>query len=446
MTMWVGAGVWINITYTMLKYSRHTLPNGLRVLLHSDTTTPLVTLNLLYQVGSRDESPARTGFAHLFEHLMFGGTQRYPDFDRVVDSLAGESNALTNNDYTDYYMTLPAEGLDTALALEADRMWGYRRGLDSGGTPTQQQRKSLEVQKKVVTEEYHQRYLNQPYGDVWMLLRPLCYRRHPYRWCPIGADIRHVQEATHDEVHDFFDRYYTPDNAILSIAGNIDDAAALQLVQQHFAAIPPARSPLPPPARRHYPPEPALRKPRHLSVVRDVPNAAFYMAWVMPSRHHRHFYACDALSDVLSTGHSSVLYQRMVQDEALLTEVNAYITGDLDRGLFVVQGKLRPGVDFARPEAIVREEIDKLSAHPVAAHELEKVANRYENTFLFSQYRPSDRAMALCYYEMLGDVALINHEPDHYRRLTPQALQEAAARYLAPHKCCTLEILTPSHA
>lgn len=413
----------------MLKFSRHTLPNGLRVLLHSDTTTPLVTVNLLYQVGSRDEHPDRTGFAHLFEHLMFGGTARFPDFDRVVDSLGGENNAFTNNDFTNYYITLPAQGLQQALALEADRMASLTVSPDS-----------LRVQQKVVTEEYHQRYINQPYGDVWLLLRPLCYRHHPYRWCTIGADIRHVQEATIEDTKAFHSRFYTPDNAILAIAGNLDEQETLGMVEALFGPIPPAATPLPPAPLRRYSAERAPRKPRHLTVQRQVPNAAFYLAWLMPGRFSPQYYACDALSDVLSSGHSSLLYRRLVQQEALLSEVNAYITGDLDRGLFVVTGKLRDGNDFRQAEAIVHEEINRLATTPLPQHQLEKVANRYENTFLYSQYKASDRAIALSYYEMIGHPQLINREPQHYRRLTPLALQQAAHQYLAPQKCCTLEI------
>jgi len=431
----------------MVDYSRHTLPNGLRVLLHRDATTPLVTVNILYQVGSRDERPDRTGFAHLFEHLMFGGTPRYPDFDAVLDSLAGESNAFTTADYTNYYMTLPADGLEQALALEADRMGfgneelGIRNELVGRFSE-----EVLEVQKRVVTEEYHQRYMNQPYGDVWLLLRPLCFTAHSYRWCTIGADIRHVQEATMEEVQDFFSRYYRPDNAILCVAGNIDEEETLRMVEREFGPIAAPGSPLPPMRERHYPAEPDQTAPRLLEVQRDVPNDAFYMAWVMCDRYtpdpvsgRPMYYAYDALSDVLSAGHSSRLYRRLVQEEGLLTEVNAFITGELGPGVFAVTGKLRPGVDFAAAEAAVREELDRLATDPLPERELEKVANRYENTFVYSQYKASDRAYSLCYYEMVGDIGLVNSEPEHYRALRPEDLQRVAAR-LTPEKCSTLRI------
>ena len=455
----------------MVEYSRHTLPNGLRVLLHRDTTTPLVTVNVLYGVGSRDESPDRTGFAHLFEHLMFGGTPRYPDFDAVVDSLAGESNAFTTGDYTNYYMTLPADGLATALALEADRMGSSgseagMRGLGGrneglGGRNEGVGRFSeevLEVQKRVVTEEYHQRYMNQPYGDAYLLLRPLCYKVHPYRWPTIGADIRHVQEATMEEVQDFFDRYYRPDNAILCVAGNIDEAETLRLVEREWGFRLGGRNEElggrneEPGGQndnigtRRYPEEPEQREPRLLEVERDVPNDAFYMAWVMSDRYTPDplsgrplYYAFDALSDVLATGHSSRLFRRLVQDEGLLTEVNAYITGDLGPGLFVVTGKMRQGQSLETAEAAVRDELSRLAAEPLPARELEKVANRYENTFVYSQYKASDRAYSLCYYEMVGDIELVNREPECYRALTPEDLQRVAQRLL-PERENTLRI------
>ena len=426
-----------------MEYSRQTLDNGLRVLLHRDATTPLVTLNVLYRVGSRDERPDRTGFAHLFEHLMFGGTPRYPDFDAVVDSIAGESNAFTTCDYTNYYMTFPADGLATALALEADRMRAGVRPDIPGIGGDRFSEEVLEVQKRVVTEEYHQRYMNQPYGDVYLLLRPLCYKQHPYRWPTIGADIRHVQDATMEEVLDFFDRYYRPDNAILCVAGNIDEAETLRLVEKEFGELGIRNEKL---EIRRYPEEPEQEEARVLEVRRDVPNDAFYMAWVMSDRYTPDpvsgrplYYAFDALSDVLATGHSSRLYRRMVQEEGLLTEVNAFITGDMGPGLFVVTGKLRPGVDFATAEAAVRDVLDCLAAEPLPVREVEKVANHYENTFVYSQYKASDRAYSLCYYEMMGDVALANNEPEHYRALHPEDLQRVAAS-LMPERVCTLRI------
>lgn len=421
----------------MIEYTRHTLSNGLRVLLHRDDTTPLATVNLLWCVGARDENPDRTGFAHLFEHLMFGGTRRFPDYDSVVDALGGESNAFTNNDYTNYYITVPAQNLRQALALEADRMLGE---WDIQGN----QWNVLDVQRRVVTEEYNQRYINQPYGDVWMLLRPLCYQRHPYRWCTIGADIKHVQEATLDDVRQFFTRFYRPDNAILAIAGNIDPDETLSMVNDLFSGIPlPDSTPLPDPVHRIYPNEQSQTQSRRQEVRRNVPNNALYKAWLMCDRWSPDFNAFDMLSDILSNGHSSRLYRRLVQDEGLFSEINAYITGDLGPGLFVVSGKLSDSVSPLQAEKAIEEELALLQQtqpdDPALQREMEKVSNKYESTFLLSQYKANDRALSLCYYEMIGNPDLINTEPRTYRQTTPAQLL-GAAQSLAPHRCSTLLI------
>lgn len=425
----------------MIEYLHHVLDNGLRVLLHRDTSTPLVTVNLLYCAGARDENPSRTGFAHLFEHLMFGGTRRFPDFDMVVDELGGESNAFTNNDYTNYYITIPAEGLQRALILEADRMRG---NWDTDGNHWN----VLDVQQRVVTEEYNQRYLNQPYGDVWMHLRPLCYRSHPYRWCTIGADIRHVQQATLDDVRLFFSRFYRPDNAILAIAGNIEPSDTLRMVQEAFSDIhPDSSSPVIDIRHRLYPSEPPQTQPRNEDIYRDIPANALYMAWHMCDRWNPAYYAFDKLSDILSNGHSSRLYRKLVQETGLFSELNAYITGDLGPGLFVVSGKLNDNnpAAFSVAQQAIFEQIECLH-HDLSNNstdilsELEKVSNKYENTFLLSQYKASDRALSLCYYDMIGNPDLINLEPQLYRQVSVHDLLQSISS-LSSQSCSTLRIL-----
>lgn len=412
----------------MISYLKKTLDNGLKVLVHRDETTPLVTVNMLYQVGSRNERADRTGFAHLFEHLMFGGTRKYPDYDLVVDAMGGESNAFTNNDYTNYYLTVPAQYLDQALALEANRMSGDW-DIKDNHWPV------LDVQQRVVTEEYNQRYQNKPYGDTWMQLRPLCYRVHPYRWSTIGADIKHVQEATLQDVRNFFEQYYNPDNAILAIAGNVTEEVAFALAEKHFGSIRrPART-----TKQPLPQEPEQTEARRLEVQRDVPNNAIYKAWVMCDRWSADYYVYDMISDVLSNGHSSRMYRHLVQEQQLFTEINAYISGELDPGVFVVSGRLCEGVEFAQAEQAIAEEISQLQQTLVDARELEKVANKYENTFVYSQYKAADRALSLCYYEMIGRTDLVNTEPDNYRSVTPQQLREVAQR-LTADRCSTLLI------
>lgn len=412
----------------MISYSKRTLNNGLKVIVHRDSATPLVTLNLLYQVGSRNERSDRTGFAHLFEHLMFGGTRTFPDFDFVIDEMGGESNAFTNNDYTNYYITIPAQHLEKTLTLEADRMRG-NWAIENGHWSV------LDVQQRVVTEEYNQRYVNQPYGDVWMLLRPLCYQVHPYRWCTIGADIKHVQQATLQDVSDFFNQYYKPSNAILCIAGNVDEESTFQLVDRLFGDIQGGAAS----NKQPIPQEPAQTESRRLEVTRKVPNNAIFKAWLMCDRWSKDYYIYDMISDVLSNGHSSRMYRRLVQEEQLFTEVNAYITGELDPGLFVVSGRLCDGVTFEQAERAINEEIAKLQQTLVSEHEVEKVANKFENTFVYSQYKAADRALSLCYYEMIGRIDQVNHEPDNYRHITPQQLQQVACQ-LTEERSSTLLI------
>lgn len=400
----------------MIVYHKYTLSNGLTLIVQEVPTTPLVSVNTLYNVGARDEDPSRTGFAHLFEHLMFGGTPQVPDFDSVVSQMGGESNASTCNDFTNYYLTVPARFLETALRLESDRM----RQLDFS-------QRSLEVQQSVVTEEYHYRYVNQPYGDKWMLLRPLCYKVHPYRWCTIGSDIRHVQEATIDDVKRFFYRYYRPNNAILAVVGNVQSDEVLRLVEKWYGDIPAGD-----PVVRSWAQEPEQTEARSLSVRREVPSNALVMGYVMCDRFAPDYYATDLISDILSSGQSSRLYNELVKRQGLFTELDAYITGDSDRGLFVVDGKLQEGVGFDQAQAMVEAQLQRLAEEPLEANELEKVVNRYESTFAYSQYKPLDCAMALCYYERLGHVEWINEEPLRYRQTTPDDIRRAAAALFRP--------------
>ena len=405
----------------MIDWRKYILDNGLTVLTHEAFDTPLATVNVLYNVGARDEHPLRTGFAHLFEHLMFGGTECVPDYDAVVSSLGGDNNAFTNNDITNYYLTVPVGSLKTALVLEADRMGGLSL------TP-----KALEVQQRVVKEEYNQRYMNRPYGDVWLLLRPLCYKVSPYRWATIGADIRHVGEASLDDVKAFHERFYRPDNAILAVAAPLSHEEMVTMVERAFGTLLRPRKRSAPDrcfaTERTYPQEPPQTAPRRLIVERDVPTDALYMAWPMGDRYDPDFQACDLISDLLATGHSSRLYRGMVCDGRLVSEADASITGDAGQGLLVVSAKVREGQEPDEVADVIRREVKKMADETVDSYELEKVTNRYESTFVFSQYKASDRAMGLCYYTWLGDTSLVNREPETYRRVTPDSLRQAAQR------------------
>ena len=414
----------------MISYEKHELDNGLTVLTHEAWDTPLATVNLLYNVGSRDEDPGRTGFAHLFEHLMFGGTPQVPDFDAVVSRAGGEDNAFTICDYTNYYMTLPADELPTALMLEADRM----AHLDIS-------ERALQVQQHVVTEEYNQRYMNQPYGDVWLLLRPLCYKVHPYRWPTIGADIRHVSEATLDDVRAFHRRFYRPDNAILAIAAPLKRDAMLQQAEKAWNANVSGES-RSSSFSREYPAEPLQTAPRQQIVHRDVPAPMVYLAYPMCSHGDRLFRACDLVSDLLGNGTSSRLHRRLVVEQHLMTEADACITGEEGPGMMVLSGKLQEGVSPEEGAEALRREARELTETLVSDYELQKVKNKYENTFVLSQYRASDRALALCHYTWLGDTDLVNREPEEYHRVTPAMVLDAAREVFDADKENCLYYLT----
>lgn len=400
----------------MVNYKKHTLPNGLTLLLHEDKATPLVCVNTLVRVGARDEHPQHTGFAHLFEHLMFGGTERVPDYDAVVNAAGGDSNAFTNNDYTNYYLTLPVQYLESALWIESDRM----RQL--AFSP-----KRLQVQRQVVTEEYHQRYENQPYGDVWLLLRPLCYKVHPYRWPTIGSTIEHVQQATIDEVRSFFSHYYRPNNAIMAIAGNMEAERTAAAVEKWFGDIPAGE-----PVMHQLPAEPPQEGPRELTVRRNVPADAVYICYHMPGRLDVDFPAYDLLSDLLGDGDSSRLCRRLVKEKALFTEIDACVTGDWDPGLFVVSGKLRDGVEPRRAVEAVEAELQEMATAAVPAAELQKVKVKGESTFAFAQYKAMDRAMELCYYEAIGHAEWVNDEPKLYATVDEEDVRRVAANCFRP--------------
>ncbi|MBR1785230.1 MAG: insulinase family protein [Bacteroidales bacterium] len=400
----------------MTDYRTHHLDNGLTVITHRADDTPMASVSLLYGVGSRDEHPSRTGFAHLFEHLMFGGTPSVPDFDSVVSSAGGECNAFTTNDYTDYHMTLPASALGTALRLEADRM----ANLDIS-------QRALEVQQHVVTEEYHQRYLNAAYGDLWLLLRPLCYTTHPYRWPTIGADISHVGEATLGDVRAFHSAHYRPGNAILAIAAPLEhDDMLAQAASAWSCGV--AEAGITPTAagRPAVPAEPMQREPRHLDARRQVPSTKVYLAYHMPDHFHPLFRACDLITDLLGSGDSSRLHRSLVLEKELCTSVNAFITGDIDAGLLVLSATLKQGVEADRVADELRGEASLLASRETDPYELRKVQNRYENTFVFSQYKAADRALALCYYSFLGDASLIDREPELYHAVSADDIQTAA--------------------
>ena len=394
----------------MIKISRHVLANGLRLVHSQDESTQMVALNIVYNVGARDEHPDHTGFAHLFEHLRFGGSVNIPDYDAPLQLAGGENNAWTNNDITNYYLTVPRQNVEIGFWLESDRMLS----LDFN-------ERSLDVQRGVVMEEFKQRCLNQPYGDVGHLLRPLAYKVHPYQWPTIGKELSHIANATLDEVKDFFFRFYAPNNAVLAVTGNISFEETVALTEKWFASIPKRDVPV-----RQLPQEPAQTEERRLVVERNVPVDSLFMAYHMCERAHPDYYAFDILSDILSNGKSSRLNRHLVQEKQLFSSIDAYISGTVDAGLFHISGKPAAGVSLEEAETAVREELNRLQNEAVAVQELEKVKNKFESTQIFGNINYLNVATNLAWFELNGAAEDMEKEVERYRSVTAGQLQAVA--------------------
>jgi predicted Zn-dependent peptidase len=394
----------------MINFDRFELANGLRVIVHQDKTTPMVAFNLLYDVGAKDENSSKTGFAHLFEHLMFGGSLNIENYDEVVEKAGGQNNAFTSNDITNYYITLPKNNLEHAFRLESDRM------LRLAFTP-----KSLEVQRQVVIEEFKQNYLNQPYGDIHLLLRPLAYKIHPYQWATIGKDISHIENATLEDVKSFFYSYYAPNNAVLVIAGDVTVNEIKVLAEKWFSDIPKRTVP-----KRNLSKEPIQNQARTLSVERDVPLDVIYKVFHMCSRKDECFFATDLISDLLSRGSSSRLHKALVKEQKLFSDIDAFIGGDMDEGLFYFGGKLSTGVTMKEAEAGIDAEINKLKTILVSEEELTKVKNKVISAHMFSELNVLNKAMNLATSELLGDANLVNLQVDLYNAVSSAKIKQVA--------------------
>ncbi|RTL57568.1 MAG: insulinase family protein [Sphingobacteriales bacterium] len=386
----------------MIQYERFVLANGLRVLVHEDTSTPMAVMNIMYDVGSRDEEPERTGFAHLFEHLMFGGSINIPQYDEPLQMAGGENNAYTTNDLTNYYITIPADNLETAFWLESDRMLSLAFS-----------EKSLDVQRKVVCEEFKEHYLNKPYGDVWHKLREMIYQKHPYRWMTIGKELSHIENAKLEDVKKFFFKHYRPVNAILVVAGNITVARVKELAEKWFGDIPSGEK-----YERNLPQEPRQTAPRRLEVKANVPLDAFYKCWHIYSRLDQRYYTADLISEVLSGGGSSRLYQSLVKEKQLFSNIDCYHFGTVDKGLLCIDGKLVKGVKMEDAEKAVEEELQKIKNEKVSEEELQKVKNKTESMMAFEDMSVMNRANSLAFYELLGDANLMNTELSKYQQVT----------------------------
>jgi len=394
----------------MIKFEKFSLSNGLRVIVHEDVSTPMVVVNVLYDVGARDEDPKRTGFAHLFEHLMFGGSVNIEDFETPLQLAGGENNAYTTNDFTNYYIQLPAENIETAFWLESDRMLSLAFS-----------EKSLEVQRKVVMEEFKEHYINKPYGDVWFKMREMVYKKHPYRWMTIGSELSHIEEARLEDVKNFFFKYYRPVNAILVVAGKVTVQQAKQLAEKWFGDIAAGEK-----YERDLPAEPAQKEARKMEVTADVPLDALYKCYPMASRTEKGYYTADLITEVLGGGASSRLFQSLVKEKKLFSQIECYHTGSVDPGLVVVEGKLIKGVSLEDADAAVVEQLELLKAAPITEEELTKIKNKTESAIVFEDMSVMNRANSLAIYELLGDVNMMNTELGKYQAVTAEEILEAS--------------------
>lgn len=409
----------------MIYFERAKLANGLTVIVHQDKTTPMVAINICYNVGSRDEDPDHTGFAHLFEHLMFGGSANIPVYDDPLQKAGGDNNAFTSNDLTNYYLTLPKNNMETGFWLESDRM------LELAFSES-----SLEVQRNVVIEEFKQRHLNQPYGDVWPLIRQMAYKVHPYQWPTIGREISHIERATMQHVKDFFYKHYAPDNAVLVVSGDVQFDEVMVLAERWFGPIP-NRHVKP----RNLPPEPVQTQMRELSVERDVPNSTIYLAYHMADHLDPNYYAVDLISDILSSGNSSRLYLDLVQKRKLFTELDAYLSGDFEPGLFIISGKPSDGVSLEKARIAIDNELDKMKQFKVTEYELEKVKNKVEANMEYSEMNYLTKAMNLATNEIMHDAHLINSQIELYRSVTIDQIQQVSQQIFRADNCSVLNYI-----
>lgn len=397
-----------------MRFERKQLNNGLKIIAHTDFSTSIVALNILYNVGARDEDENRTGFAHLFEHLMFGGSVNIPDFDGTLQKAGGENNAFTNNDITNYYITVPPENAETAFYLESDRM--LQLAFSQAG---------LDVQKSVVAEEFKQSYLNQPYGDVSLFLRPLSYKKHPYKWSTIGKNIDHILNAKLSDVKDFFYKYYAPNNAILVVGGNITCERVFYLAEKWFGDIPARTIP-----KRNLPTEPKQSKKRILTLERNVPANAIYMAYHMCGRTDDDYYATDLISDLLANGKSSRFNTNLVKKKGIFSEADAYIQGTHHPGLLIISAKLHKGIDFNTAEAEIKKELNNISKGNFSDYELEKVKNKVLATQKISQTDILNKTMELAFCEWLENAEMLNEIENKYREVSREDIIRIAEKIL----------------
>jgi predicted Zn-dependent peptidase len=413
----------------MINFDKQLLENKLTVITHNDPSSSIAAVNILYNVGAKHESPDKTGFAHLFEHLMFGVSLHVSSYDTFVEKAGGTNNAFTNNDITSYYLVVPHSNIEIAYWLESDRMLGLNFSEEN-----------LKVQKNVVIEEFKQRYLNQPYGDVWLLLRPLAFTTHPYQWPTIGKDISHIENATLEEVKHFFYTHYAPNNAILTISGNVHPEQTLELAQKWFGDIPERTL-----QAKKIPDEPKQTAPRALEVERNVPLDAIYKVYHIFPRNHKHFYTTDMISDILSNGVSARFIQHLVKTKKLFHELEAFVSGEMEEGLFIIAGKLNEGTSMQVAEEAILNELENIKKETVTTQELNKVKHKFEANQVYKNSEILNRALQLSYFELLGDAGQINQEIENVNQVTPEQIQSVAQSVFTKENCSTLYYYSKNH-
>lgn len=404
----------------MIAFEKKVLDNGLIVIIHEDPSTPMVAVNVAYNVGSKDEDDEKTGFAHLFEHLMFGGSVNIPDFDTPIQEAGGENNAFTNSDITNFYELVPAQNIETALWLESDRMLQLRFS-----------KKSLNTQKKVVIEEFKETCLNEPYGDMWHHLSELSYTKHPYQWPTIGREMNHIANATIEDVKTFFYQFYRPDNAVLVIAGNITSAEGFFLANKWFGSIPPGKN-----QKKLLPQEPKQIASRKKIIRQDIiPHDAIYRAYHMDGRLSDEYFICDLISDILANGRSSRFYQKLYKEQQLFSTIDAFISGSSDPGLFIIEGKTMPDVSIEQASEAIDRELRLLMEENLSERELTKLKNSLESSLIFSEISVLNKAISLAYFETLGDAGFINEEVARYQKLTAEDIRNTAKKIFRAENC-----------
>lgn len=406
----------------MISFEKFTLANGLQVIVHEDPATTMAVVDVIYNVGSRDEDENLTGFAHLFEHLMFGGSENIPLFDTPLQKVGGENNAFTTPDLTNYYISVPAQNIETAFWLESDRMKQLAFNTQS-----------LETQRKVVIEEFKQRYLNQPYGDVWLKFRPMIYQQHPYRWPTIGAGIQHIEEAQMSDVRAFFKKHYVPSNAVLVVAGRVKVDQIKALAEKWFAPIDAGIKP-----NRKLPQEPEQSEDRRMEIAGDVPANRIYKAYPVIGRYEPGYYAIDLMSDLLGRGESSYLYEHLVQKQRIFDSIGTYQTSSIDPGLLIIQGQVSDDVKIEEAEKALEKALQDFAASQIIEKDLQMVKNQSEASLVFGEVEVLNRAMNLAMAANAGDVNLVNEESEKIAKVQAADLEKWAQRLFIQGKSNTL--------